>query len=467
VAERGALRALPAARIIGFVADAAARWCDADFAPRVRATAAIEARLGYTTPVVDYALDRLFGGITRESLTAALTSELGSVGALDGVAERHAVAARHDAAERHDVTARHDAAQRYDAAQRHGVPAAWARGVDRVVIVSSDTTIGVAVVPAVFALCAKCDVVVKDRADALVAEFFGSLAQEHPAFAHAAQARAWRGGDDPDEDALLARADTVVAFGRDDALRAIRARCAAGARFVPFGHRASIGRLTREDAAALDDRLAERIARDALLYDGEGCLSLHALFVHASNDEDKQSAGEPEHQQLAGVPVYEQSAGAPVHGAPGRVAAVLAAACERVAVEFPGGTSSPRRAADVASYRNLAAFRAAGGRGAVFRGGDATLVVDPAPEEPPPFLPRVLPVIGVADDDAVAEYVAAQRLPVQALGVVTSDVSAIALAERIGAVRVAPFGTLQDPPVAGHHGGAPRIADFVRWIDRE
>ena len=42
-----------------------------------------------------------------------------------------------------------------------------------------------------------------------------------------------------------------------------------------------------------------------------------------------------------------------------------------------------------------------------------------------------------------------------------------ALAERIGAVRIAPFGTMQDPPLAGHHGGSPRIADFVRWIDRE
>jgi hypothetical protein len=62
--------------------------------------------------------------------------------------------------------------------------------------------------------------------------------------------------------------------------------------------------------------------------------------------------------------------------------------------------------------------------------------------------------------------VADQRLPVQALGVVTPDAEAVALAERIGAVRVAAFGAMQDPPVGGHHGGAPRIADFVRWIDR-
>lgn len=404
---RGALRPLPARRIVAHVADTAERWSDADFPPRVRATLAIAARLGYSAPVVEYALDRLFFGVTRAALEAAIASELGSVDALDGIVERH------------------------------GATAAWARGVDSVAIVSSDTTIGVALVPALFALCAKCDVVVKDREDALVAAFFASLAEEHPAFASAARARAWAGGDDPAEAALLADSGTVVAFGRDETLLAVRARCGAGTRFVGFGHRASIGRLTAADAAALDDALADRIARDALLYDGEGCLSLHALFVHAGAD------------------------------AVTRAAAALAASCRRVAVEFPGGTRSPQRTAAVSAYRNLAAFRAAGGRGAVVRAADATLVVDPPPADGLPFLPRVVPLIGVDGDDAVAAYCAELRLPVQALGVVAADADAVGLAERIGAVRIAPFGTLQAPPSGGHHGGAPRIADFVRWIDRE
>ena len=401
----GALRALPARRIIAHVADAAERWRDADFPPRVRAALAIEARLGYSAPVVDYALDRLFFGVTCDALEAAIAAELHGIDALDGAVERH------------------------------GAPAAWARGVDRVTIISSDTTIGVALVPALFALCAKCDVVVKDRSDALVAGFFASLAQEHPAFASAARAHAWTGGDDPAETALLENSGAVVAFGRDETLRAIRARCGADTRFTGFGHRASIGRLTAGDAAALDDALAERIARDALLYDGEGCLSLHALFVQADA------------------------------AALARAAAVLAAACERVAVEFPGGARSPERTAATAAYCSLAAFRAASGRGAVFPAGDAALIVDPPRTDAPPFLPRVVPMIPVAGDDEIAAYAAAQRLPVQAVGVVAADAAAVALAERIGAVRIAPFGTMQAPPLGGHHGGAPRIADFVRWID--
>jgi len=402
--EIGALRALPAKRIIGFVADAAERWSDADYAPRVRATHAIARRLGYSEPVVDYALDRLFFGITRDALTAAIVSELGSVEALDGLAPRA------------------------------GAPAAWARGADRVVVVSSDTTIGVAIPPAIFALCAKCDVVVKDRSDALVAEFFGSLAEEHPAFASAAHARAWRGGEDDDEARLLAEADVVVAFGRDEALRAIRDRCGAEARFVPYGHRASLGRLSARDVGELDDALAERIARDALLYDGDGCLSLHALFADA-DAAALQRAGD-----------------------------VLSAAFERVSVEFPAEPCDAAAAARVAAYRNVAAFRAASGRGAVYRAGGSTLVVGAPREEPPPLLPRVLPLVA-GDDGALAAYVAEHRIPVQALGVTDPDDAAVALAARIGAVRVAPFGALQDPPLGGHHGGAPRVADFIRWID--
>jgi hypothetical protein len=405
------LRGLSAAAIVAAIADAAARWSDADFPPRVRVTQAIEARLGYSTPVVEYALDRLFFSLRAGALEAAIADELGSLGALDGPVERA------------------------------GRPAGYARGVDRVAIVSSDTTIGVALVPAAYALAAKCDVVVKDRSDALVSAFFTSLVEERPEFGAAAVAQAWTGGDGADEAELLGAADVVVAFGTDAALRAIRARLRADARFVPFGHRASIGYV---DASGLPaharETLLDAIAADALLYDGDGCLSLHALFV----------AGD-----LAPAAAF---------------AADLAAAFERVSVEFPPGAIDPQRAAEVAAYRNLSAFRAAGGRGAVYAPSlaSATIAFDPPRAAPPPFLPRVLPVFPVADPFEAIAYVRAHRLPVEALGV--SDTRApgvLQFAAAIGAVRIARLGEMQAPPVGGHHGGAARIADFVRWIDRE
>ncbi len=406
------LRALPAARIIAHIADAAARWRDADYPPRVRATAQIEDRLGYTMPVVDYALDRLFAGITERTLRAAILSELGSVEALDGVVPREGVA------------------------PRDGAAASWARGVERSVIVSSDTTIGVALVPALFALCAKSRVVVKDRADALVGAFFATLAEEHPAFATAAHAATWVGGADSAEAALFAHANVVVAFGSDDALRAIRDRCGVDTRFVGFGHRVSIGRLSANGVGELDAARADELVRDALLYDGEGCLSLHLLFVTA-------------------------------HGADlERIADVLARAGERVAVEFPSGRQSAARATGAAAYRSLARFRAANDAGFVAEVSGAIVVVA-TPADPPPLVAGVVAVVPIGSDDDVIAYVRDHQLPVQALGVDRVDATAIALAAQIEAVRVCALGAMQDPPVAGHHGGEGRILPFIRWIDAE
>ena len=400
------LRDLPARAIIGHIAEAAARWRNADFPPRVRATASIEARLGYSLPVIEYALDRLFFGITAQGLETAITAELGSVETLDG-------------------PLLHESAV-----------GAWARGVEWAVVVSSDTTVGVALPAALFALCAKARVVVKDRSDALVAGFFETLAEEHPAFSHAAIALPWDGGSDPIEDELFTTADVVVAYGRDEALAAIRGRCGPETRFVPFGHRASIGRLSARGVQELDAMRADALVRDALLYDGEGCLSLHATFVTGRT------------------------------GALAQVASLLAAAGERAALEFPVGTRTPERIAAIAGYRNLSRYRAATRGGAMIDTGTA-VVVEGSLDAPPPFLPGALVVIPISGDDDVAAYVAAHQLPVQALGVDVVDPAAIELAARIGAVRVCLFGTMQDPPLAGHHGGEPRISPFVRWLDTQ
>ena len=407
-ADNAALRGLPARAIIRAVADAAERWTDADFPPRVRVTAAIERRLGYTMPAVDYALDRLFGGITRDALEATIVGELGSLDALDGFCEQP------------------------------GRPAGWARGADAVTIVSSDTTIGVAIVPLVFALCAKCAVTVKDRTDALVAAFTETLGEEQPALSAATDVRAWIGGDADVESEVLGGADVVVAFGGNEALRAIRERCAIGATFVPFGHRASAAYIAADALEGELDDLTERIARDALLYDGDGCLSLHLLFLERTTIQARQ-----------------------------RFMHALADACTAHAIEFPAGPRKPVRAAGANAYASAAAFRAANGKGMVLRAPDGawSIVLDPPAGDLPPFGGGVIPVV-LADRVAdAAAYVAQHQLPLQAIGIAGSA-DARLLAESLGAVRVAAVGTMQDPPLAGRHGGRPRIGDFIRWVDR-
>jgi hypothetical protein len=409
---------VPAARLVAAVADAADRWTDADFPPRVRATRAVMQRTGYTEPVVDYALDRLFGGLTRAALAATIESELGSVAALDGFVARV------------------------------GRPDVWYRGVERAAFVASDTTIGVALPHLAFALCAKASAIVKDRSDALIARFAETLVDERAEFAAALRVETWTSDDETAVQRAFAGAQTVVAFGSDTALRAIRAGLDPEALFVPFGHRTSIGLIARaafsNDDAHLDE-LAAGIARDALLYDGEGCLSVHAVLVEADASTFRAFTER------------------------------VARACDDASIEFPPSSLAldPRTVA----YRARALFGAAqrddrtviGGAVVPVSGAAAApFVLDAGRslDEPPPLEPRTLALYRLDDLGEARDYIARHRLPLEAVTVAPQSTRARldAVARDLGATRICGVGTAQDPPTTGNHGGAGRILPFVRAV---
>lgn len=404
-----ALAQTPARKIVRALADAAERWSDADFPPRVRATERIVARTGYSVPVIEYALDRLFFSITQRELEAAIAAELGSLEILDGFTARA------------------------------GRPDAWAAAAGSACIISSRTTIGVAIVPAIFALCAKCDVLVKDREDALVQTFFETLAEELDPFAHAARAIAWSSGDENAPG--LSGFDAIVAFGDESTLSAISRGVDPGARFIGYGSRASAGYVTRETLAshAAASETARGAARDLVLYETEGCLSLHTLFVEREGE-----------TSIAGF------------------AELLALEVEAANIEFPIGERSAADTAAIAQQRDLAAFRAAGGRGAVFASGNAeyAILVEQPPSQPPQFLPRTIGIIAVDGPQDALAYVREHRLRLEGFALSTARADVVDAAVAAGAVRLTRFGELQHPPLSGDHGGRPRIAEFVRWIDK-
>lgn len=404
-----ALAGVPVRKIIRAIADGAQRWSDADFPPRVRVTERIAQRTGYSVPVVEYALDRIFFSITTRALDAVIAGELGCIDALDGFAPRS------------------------------DRPDAWAAPAGSVCIISSRTTIGVAIVPAVFALCAKNDVFVKDREDSLVQAFFETLAQELEAFKEAARATTWSSQDQNAPE--LETFDAVAAFGTDATLGAIRSTLSPRARFIGFGSGASAGYVGKESLAARD-RLMEicrGAARDLVLYETEGCLSLHTLFVERGGEVSAEDFGR-----------------------------MLAGCIEEANVEFPLAQRAAADAASIAQQRNLAAFRAAAGRGAVFASQNAeyAVIVDPPTSQPPQFLPRTLGIIVVDEPQDAVRYVQEHGLRLEGFALSDGRSGIVQAAVQAGAVRLARFGELQHPALSGDHGGRPRIAEFVRWIDR-
>lgn len=76
------------------------------------------------------------------------------------------------------------------------------------------------------------------------------------------------------DDASFASASTVIAFGNDDTMLEIQKRIAPHQRFIPHGHKLSIGIIAKptQEAALL-------AARDIGQFNQRGCLSLQTIYV--------------------------------------------------------------------------------------------------------------------------------------------------------------------------------------------
>jgi Acyl-CoA reductase (LuxC) len=396
----------PVRSLIRAVSDAARRWSDGDFPPRVRALTAVSRRTGYSSPVAEYAFDRLFSSISNDAMVATIAGELGSLDALDGFVERNGMRMR-------------------------ALPAG------RTCIIASRTTIGVAIVPAIFAICAGCDVTVKDREDFLVDAFFRTLVEELPDLSQRIAAQTWDGSASQRH---LRDFETVVAFGDRTSLEAIRSLCAAESRFIAYGPRTSAGYVARESLDGDIDALAREAARDAVLYDTEGCLSLRTIFV------ERGGAVSPE--------VFFS---------------VLAREMERAAIEFPPSRSDPGAIAAVGAAHDLGTFRAANGRGAVRTDAARSYVAvfDGGFDRAPDFLPRTVTVLPIDAASIAVDYLRHHALAIEAWSASSQRADIVEAAIASGAARVAAFGALQNPPLSTPHGGRPRIAEFVQWVSDE
>ena len=80
----------------------------------------------------------------------------------------------------------------------------------------------------------------------------------HPPIADCFAVVWWRGAGDDGASALYAQADTVLAYGGNEALDAIRRRLPVTTRFLPHGHKLGFGVVS---ATALDTLKAPSIAR--------------------------------------------------------------------------------------------------------------------------------------------------------------------------------------------------------------
>lgn len=275
--------------------------------------------------------------------------------------------------------------------------------------------------------------------------FARALAEADAEVARSVAVVYWRGGSRALEEVAVERADVVVAYGNDEAVRAVRDRTPVTARFVAYHHRVGVGVVAREvlTAAALG-KIAAQVARACALFDRRGCVSPQTVFAEEGGE---RSAAD--------------------------FAAALAEALSSVEETLPSGRLASGEAAGLHQLRGTAELLAATDTGVrVHHGGVApwTVIHDPGGKVPPGGAGRTVRVVPVADVHEVPGRLAPLGRHLQSVALAGGGDRRGALDEalvRAGATRLTDFDSMPFPPPWWRHDGSGPITALVRWAEVE
>lgn len=222
----------------------------------------------------------------------------------------------------------------------------------------------------------------------------------------------------------------VIAMASDETLGELRKTLHPAVRLLPHGHRFSAAWVT--GAALPEDPLVPpdfqdpwgRVAADAALHDGRGCLSPVVVFTPLPAREAAQQLGET---------------------------------MARAEAKWPRGRIDPREAAQIRAQRALA--RATG---AVVEGAGWAVHVLPEAHWSPAALPRTVALVSTADPAALLRPWAARLSTIS-----TDDPSSAPRWVRLGATRVCATGRSQRPPLLRPHDGEDWLRATLWSVSRE
>jgi hypothetical protein len=372
--------------MIKALAQTARNWLDPHSPWRQRAVEQAPAATGFSGAMINEAVDLTFGAITEEALRELLVGELGDRRAIGPQLIAHFLAGN--------------------------VPP-----------------------PGIVSIC--CGLLLKSanlvkvssRDPVFPALFVESLHAVDAELADCVAVLDWRRDKLALTEAALAEADTVIAYGDDETIAAIRRMIRPDARFLGYGHKLSFAVIAREAMTKENlPKLAQAAAFDASVYDQQGCLSPHVFYVEEGGQRD-----------------------------PREFAAALDDAMAAYQARVPRGQLSVEEAVQIAQLRGAYEFRSATDKTiALWPGRVGWLVIY---EEDPTFTPsclnRVVFVKPVERLERVPELVRRLVPHLSTVGIAPMDEkTTVRLAEdlkRLGVSRICPVGQMQRPPLSWQH----------------
>lgn len=272
------------------------------------------------------------------------------------------------------------------------------------------------------------------------------LAEVHPPFAECLAVVWWKGGDHEAARVLLNEADTVLAYGGNDAIQQIRSQLPVTTRFLGYGHKLGLGLVGR---AALDALRAPATARlaahDVVRYEQQGCYSPHVFYVERGG--------------RVTPPAFAQ---------------YLASELANLQQRFPRWGLVLEDAGAIAAWRQSFELRSLSTGGGELIGGEgaawSVAYVDQLMALTPTAASRSIQVVAV---DALQEVVAqiAPHAPyLQTVGIAAEPAELYRLAELLGGAgvtRISAIGSMTSPEAGWHHDGRFNLLDLVRIVEIE
>jgi len=272
------------------------------------------------------------------------------------------------------------------------------------------------------------------------------LAEVHPPLADCLAIVWWKGGDTASANAVFAEADTVLAYGGNEAIAQVRSQLPVSTRFLGYGHKLGFGLVSR---AALDAQRGPATARlaahDIVRYEQQGCYSPHQFYVQRGGRLDPRAFAQHLAAELAGL---QQ--------------------------RYPRRALALEEATAVSGWRQAAELQALSQQGCELLGdADATWAVAYS-EEARPLAPtagaRSILVCAVDALDDVVPLIAPHARFLQTAGIACAPQELFALSEalgRAGVTRIAALGAMTTPEAGWHHDGRFNLADLVRMVEVE
>lgn len=238
----------------------------------------------------------------------------------------------------------------------------------------------------------------------------------------------------PDE--WLRRSQAVIVFGNDETIQHFRNSTRSDQIFIAHGHRISFGIIFADE----EQSAAKRAARDASLFDQQGCLSPHTFYVANNDDID-----------------------------PLKFAAELANEMHHFNQHTPRRPLCAEENAQITSLRDSYDFRQVNDASVKLwtsnKSTDWTVIYEEDPMFAVSPLNRVIFVKPLPKIEALPKQLFLVKPHLSTLSIHPFQQDYIDQVQNWGASRICPLGKAQQPSLFWHQDGLPQLSPLIKWID--